>query len=54
VAIPIDYNNAKMRVSRLRVVAEHPRAKNEPTLNRPYMDEADDDQDYTWDDSVGR
>lgn len=51
VSIPVDYNNAKMRVSRLRVVAEHPRAHSTPTLDRPYIEDPDDAADYAWDDS---
>lgn len=41
VSIPTDYNNAKMRCCRYRVVAEHPGAMTAPTLNNPIYDDAD-------------
>lgn len=39
VSIPTDYNNAKMRVCKLRVVAEQPQVLSGPTLTSSYIDE---------------
>lgn len=52
VSIPVDYNNAKMRVAKLRVVAEHKSAHNGPTLKSAYMtdEEVNDYDDYYHDD----
>lgn len=50
VSIPTDYNNAKMRVCKLRVIAEQPEAKDRPTLTSSYIEDDffDDtpDEDY--------
>lgn len=48
VSIPTDYNNAKMRVSKLRVVAEHKEAMTKPTLTKGYMHDNTVADDAEW------
>jgi hypothetical protein len=45
---PTDYNNAKMRVSKLRVVAEHKEAMTKPTLTKGYMHDNTVADDAEW------